>query len=153
MINKDKFQLSIQSLISILILMTLFVISAHATSCHNLVQEPSQSNQNLINEHKASSATIINVAEVPAEAGVIKKCCIGICKAFCNPHSFTNNSLLASRSFEKKHGATILKTNHYFDSELEYTYKKLKSQNYYRSNHPAPPPLLQTALKHRVLHI
>lgn len=155
MINKAKLQLSIQSLVSILILMTLFMASAHATSCHNIEQGVSQSNQKHIDAHKNISANV--VVEVPAEVSITQnnshQCCKGICKALCSSHNFPHSALLVSGSFEKKYKSDVLKTNYYFNSELEQSHKNLKSQNYYRNNHFTAPPLLQTTLKHRVLHI
>lgn len=151
MISKAKIKISIQAFTSILILMTLFVASAHAASCHSSEQNTSQLNQKLIETYDISSANASN------ETSVVKynhsQCCIGICHVFCNSQNMPNDALLISRSFENKYSADISTTKHYFDSELEDTHKNIKLHDYYRSSHAKTPSLLQTSLKHRVLHI
>jgi hypothetical protein len=151
MINKAKLQISIQAFISILILMTLFVASAHATSCHNPEQDTSQYNQKFIQAHDISSANATIEASVVQYN--ISQCCMEICNVFCNSQNIPNNALLVSRSFENKHSVDITTTKYYFDSELEDKHKNIILQDYYRSSHATTPSLLQTSLKHRALHI
>ncbi len=131
--------------------MTLFVASAHATSCHNPEQGSSQYNQKLIKAHDISSAN------ATIEASVVQynnsQCCKGICNVFCNSHNIPDDALFISYSFDNKHSADILKTKHSFVNELEDTRNNIKLQNYYRSSHSTTSSILQTTLKHRVLRI
>jgi hypothetical protein len=151
MINKAKLQTLIQAFISILILMTLFVASAHATSCHKPEQDTPQFNHEHISVHDVSSNNATVEASVAQSNS--SQCCMGICNVICNTHSIPNDALLISHSLDNKR-LIIPITKYYLDSELEDTHKNIKLQNYYRSSHPTTSSsTLQTTLKHRVLHI
>tara|TARA_R110002096_G_scaffold341639_1_gene534575 strand:+ start:3650 stop:4105 length:456 start_codon:yes stop_codon:yes gene_type:complete len=151
MFNKSKLLISIQAFISILILMTLFVASAHATSCHEPEQDTTQYNPKLIKAHDISSANVIVEASVAQSKS--NQCCMGICNVICNMHSTPNDLLLISHSFENKRLIDVSTTKYYLDSELEDTRKNIKLNDYYQSSHTTTPSILQTTLKHRVLHI
>lgn len=126
MSNKAKLQTLIQAFISILILMTLFVASAHATPCNQPEQDTPQFNSN--------------------------QCCMELCNVICNTYSIPNDALLISHSFDNKR-LIIPITKYYLDIEFEDTHKNIKLQYYYRSSYLTASSTLQTTLKHRVLHI
>lgn len=151
MINKAKLQISIQASISILILMTLFVASAHAAPCHSPEQGTSQFNQKLIKAHDTSSAN------ATIEASVVhynsSQCCKGICHVFCNSHNIPDEALLIDRSFENMTSFDLSTTKHCFNNELEDKHKNIKLQDFYRTSHATTPSILQTTLKHRILRI
>jgi hypothetical protein len=151
MIKKTSLQTSIQTIISILILMTLFVVSVYAASCHDSEQGISRFNQKPIITHGILSAG----AAVEASVVQYKGCqhCMVICSAQCNPKNIPVESLLISSNFKNKQSVDILKTKYFFDSELEDTHKNIKLQNHCRSSYSTSPSKLHATLKHRVLLI